>query len=778
MRMIDKRHIYKYILVLLLLLPILAHSAAGVLIPTRQSKKTVESILSMEKMDVYIDLNNQYADVKIIQIYKNHTGNQIEGKYIFTMPDGATIADFAIWDDLVRIPSVVMEKQRARDIYEQITRRDPGLLEMTDVKSVVNKFSCRVFPIKAYGTKRIEMNYKQNLSINDLKTYFQLPLKPELYGEQKVKDFYLHLTVRSQYPIKDFKITAGSLPIKIEATENQLTGALSLKDFTLKEDFVFTYATEVDGIFTNILTHRDVKRVYKDISPANGKNYQDDSGYFLIKAIFDLPKKTAGGGRNIIIVFDTSLSMLFDKLDRAYESLNYFLDNLDGADRFNLLVFNDDVHVFSEKMLEANAKNIQAAKDFIDSGYIAGGTDIMKPFAKSFEAFGESDENYVIFISDGYPTIDDLNLKRLKERIEKMNNKNVKIFPFGIGDDTNKYFMQELAKENDGAFHFVASTETQMIQQEMFFNKIGSRFVEGLTLAYSPGNVYDVYPTEPLNTFNRTSIDYIGKYTVAGDASFKLQGIYNDDSISRDMTYAFPELNVVNAHIRRLWAEKRVDYLLKKIRFEGEEKEWITEIIALAKQFKFVTPYTSFLAAPRSILRPRVIKPGDPVLKVKADENITEVVAIFPFGLTKKMAYIEEKGIFMARFLVPSDVKDGEYSCRLLLKDNAGNVYKEKKTYVVDNSPPVIKVVIPKEVLPGDIVKVMVYADSDTKLLNAKFPYSRLVRLKYDANEKASIGYLKIDDKIDAGSYNLKITATDFAHNSSTKEIVIRVRSL
>ena len=86
-----------------------------------------------------------------------------------------------------------------------------------------------------------------------------------------------------------------------------------------------------------------------------------------------------------------------------------------------------------------------------------------------------------------------------------------------------------------------------------------------------------------------------------------------------------------------MWARARVDALLRQIALNGETKEAIDEIIALSKKYKFVTPYTSFFAAPRSLLRPRVIRPGDPVLKVRADESITEVTAVFPFGLTKKL---------------------------------------------------------------------------------------------------------------------------------------------
>ena len=44
--------------------------------------------------------------------------------------------------------------------------------------------------------------------------------------------------------------------------------------------------------------------------------------------------------------------------------------------------------------------------------------------------------------------------------------------------------------------------------------------------------------------------------------------------------------------------------LLEKIDREGEDTATIDEIIRLSRKYKFITPYTSFLAAPRALLRP------------------------------------------------------------------------------------------------------------------------------------------------------------------------------
>ena len=45
----------------------------------------------------------------------------------------------------------------------------------------------------------------------------------------------------------------------------------------------------------------------------------------------------------------------------------------------------------------------------------------------------------------------------------------------------------------------------------------------------------------------------------------------------------------------RLWATRRVGQLLEEIRLKGENEELKDEIVALAKEFGLVTPYTSYL---------------------------------------------------------------------------------------------------------------------------------------------------------------------------------------
>ncbi|RKZ27474.1 hypothetical protein DRQ29_03550, partial [bacterium] len=229
-----------------------------------------------------------------------------------------------------------------------------------------------------------------------------------------------------------------------------------------------------------------------------------------------------------------------------------------------------------------------------------------------------------------------------------------------------------------------------------------------------------------------------------------------------------------NDFIPRLWAGRRVDYLLGQIQKNGERKEWVDEIISLSKKFTFITPYTAFLAAPRAVLRPRVIQPSDPKLIIDAPGAV-RVVAELPWGeqiVAKKNA---KTGFWEARFLVPQNVKDGEYQCNLIITDKNGAQWQQKQKFVIDTKPPEIKADIkPKKIHPGEVAILKVYAPQDTRTILAKTPDGKTIELHYDSKLAASTAKWSIPD-IPAGKYKIRFVATDFAGNQTETESEIEI---
>src|SRR5436190_20507300 len=91
---------------------------AGVLI-LAGSEQPDPSVFSLNEMSVELRIDNGIARTQIRQIYGNHTGAIREGIYKFALPANAVISDFAVWEDVVRIPGVILERKRAEEIYNR-----------------------------------------------------------------------------------------------------------------------------------------------------------------------------------------------------------------------------------------------------------------------------------------------------------------------------------------------------------------------------------------------------------------------------------------------------------------------------------------------------------------------------------------------------------------------------------------------------------------------------------------------------------------------------------
>jgi Ca-activated chloride channel family protein len=240
---------------------------------------------------------------------------------------------------------------------------------------------------------------------------------------------------------------------------------------------------------------------------------------------------------------------------------------------------------------------------------------------------------------------------------------------------------------------------------------------------------------------------------------------------------SLPPLDASHAELPRTWARARVDALLEKIEREGEDGASIDEIIRLSRKYKFVTPYTSFLAVPRALLRPRVIRPGDPVLRVRTDESTVSVTALFPFGLVKPLRYLKGEDIWQTRFLAPTEMNDGQYPVRLILRDRDGHVYQEAKNFVIASHPPVVRVRLQKSRFhAGETIRLQVSASALTRTISARIYGASPAILRWDEKAGANTGDLVIPARLPVGKYPITVTAEDIAHNIGSQEVRIEVQ--
>ncbi len=782
----------------LLFAPALLLADAGILIP-RDKAQPDPAILSLEEMEITVRIDNGDARVFVRQIFANHTSKIEEGNYIFALPSQATVSDFAVWDGPTRIPAVVLERKRAEDIYTQLKQQaiDPGLLQMGERGSEEAKrssvFSARIVPIQPHGTKRLEIEYHQSIPVENLKSYFAIPLRPDAYSSQVARHLRINFELHSEHSISNFQATAKVFPVKLdENTPHSVKGSFQGDNVNLSEDFVATYDLDASGADTlNVLTYRNPvspQPAPTETAPVRSTN---EPGFFEAEALLgsknSMPSASGnpatGVPKTLVILFDTSLSMQWEKLERSYQALESLLRTLRPSDRFNLLLFNNQVQTFQPAPVLAEPLTVQRALDFVRSSKLRGGTDLQKALQTGLQQCSGSGavSPYLILLSDGGATRGPIQNGKLASWYAESwkhlaENQRPRTYIFGVGDDANLPLLSVLARQ-DGLLEHVLSTEPAEFKLNSFLSKIGRTPIGELILAVAPESAVDtVYPLQD-SIFAGSLASWVGRYQAAKEnVTFTVHGVRDGASVDMSAKANLPREALDHAQLPRLWARARVDALLEKIQREGEDQATIDEIIRLARQYKFVTPYTSFLAVPRALLRPRVIRPGDPVLRVKTDESISSVTALFPFGLVQKLRYLSGEDVWQTRFLAPDDMQDGTYTVRLVLRDRAGHTYREFKTFVIASTPPVVQIKLSsRRYHRGQSIDLKASASQSTRTLVARLEGAAPVALNWDARAGINAGQLIIPEQTVPGKYKLTVTAEDIAHNIGTQEVQIEV---
>ena len=779
---------------------------SGVLIPSDREAPDL-AILSLTEMEVDIHIDNGDARVWVRQVFTNHTNRPEEGNYVFALPSGTQVSDFAVWDGPVRIPAVILERKRAEAIYQELKNQaiDPGLLEQgerTEDDARRNSlFSAHIVPIPAYGTKRLEIEYHQRIRLVMRKSYFLLPLKPDAYATQHVAHLTIHFELKSAAAIKDFALQGKSLPLKVEQQDDHaVRGSIDLSKSDLNEDFAATWGLNETGNALQVITYRDPNAQIVGPSleapetPAPGQESfkskrkqraPTQSGFFEATAQLTAPSTVqaqsgAPRPRTVIVLMDTSLSMQWEKLERSYAAAAKALESLHPQDRFNLLLFNTRVDSFRPQPVAADTATEMAAMNWLRSSQLRGGTDLQKALDAGLTQ-AEGQGSALVLLTDGGADRGLVSTGKLSAwyaaRWQQIPaDRRPKTDIFAVGDDANLPLLRLLAR-NDGVLESVLSSEPVDFKLSTFLSEMGQSPIGDLHLTVSPQAAVDkVYALDDA-VFDGGEADWVGQYLKpVKNATFRVDGQQEGRPIRADVKAPLPAENLEHDQLPRLWAGARVQALLEQFDRDGETEAAIDEIIRLARKYKFVTPYTSFLAAPRALLRPRVIRPGDPVLRIHTDPAIVSVIALFPFGLEKPLRYLAGEDVWQTRFLAPTEMTDGNYQVRLVLRDKDGEVYREDKSFVIASKPPTVNVHLERtRYRAGETVPLTVHASESTRTLTARLEGLAPVSLRWNPEAAASTGQLLLPPGLPPGDYVLTVTAEDVAHNLGSQEVHIEV---
>jgi len=530
---------------------------------------------------VNVKIDGQVATTSVDQEFYNPNPSRLEGTYLFPIPKGAQIDKFTMDVGGKMVEAELLSAEKARRIYEDIVRKakDPALLEYADR----DVFKVRIFPIEPHGKKHVRISYTQILKSDSGLVSYVYPLNTEKFSAKPIKTVSIKVELESKQPLKSIYSPSHSVEIKRHGS-NRATIGFEATDAKPDTDFALYFAPEKDELGFNVLAHKT----------------GDRDGYFLLLVSPGLETKRQNiVPKDVAFVLDTSGSMAGKKLAQAKKALRFCVENLNDEDRFEIIRFSTEVEPLFDKLVRANDGNRERANDFIKELKPIGGTAIDDALTKAFALRpGREDGRpfVVIFLTDGRPTIGTTDEDQIVSNVKHRNEDRTRVFCFGIGTDVNTHLLDKITEETRAFSQYVLPEEDLEVKVSNFFSKIKEPVLANPTLKLTGDvRVKKLYPSPLPDLFRGDQLVLVGRYSGSGDSAVVLEGTV--DGSTRKFTYEadFPRRDDEHEFIPRLWATRRVGYLLDEIRLHGENTELKDEVTELARRYNIVTPYTAYL---------------------------------------------------------------------------------------------------------------------------------------------------------------------------------------
>ena len=538
--------------------------------------------LELTSVTVAVQIDERIARTRTDQIFTNHAEWEVEGIYEFTLPEGAIITDLVLWIGDKRIQGEVLEKEEARRTYDDIVGRriDPALIEQV----TPNQFRLSIFPFPAQGSRRVEFEYMQILESHNGRIDYTFPLAPETSQPLQMELFVLRAQVRSQH---EFEVTTSGLPRLTDIDRpDQSRANIFFGDEQIRprEDFTMTISQTDDQPRPTVLSF--------------APQANDNLGYYALW-LPALPELTRDGPlpRSLTFVIDVSSSMQQGKLQAVKGALAAAIDALEASDLFNIVVFTHRADSFAAAPVPADPDNKKSATAFINQQDALGVSNFEAGLGRAMQqAFPANRVNHVIFLTDGLPTLGELELESLSEMVGEWSAGQARLFTIGVGQDVDQGFLTGLAEDHRGEAYFLSEEgDIEEALQELF---------ESFTfpillldeLSFDQVEIHDVHPRGLETLAAGRELFQVGRYRGGGTFTLSLAGHVGEENMSLDFPLEFTQTDVSGRLIPRLWAYQKIQALEEQIARFGEKQELLDDILALGLEYQLVTRRTSLFA--------------------------------------------------------------------------------------------------------------------------------------------------------------------------------------
>lgn len=570
------------------------------------------SAIQIERVDAKVRILEGTATTRLLITLRNPTQRTVEGILLLPVPDGAAVHSFDFLGTSSEPTAKILTKEEARRIYDGIVRRsrDPALLEFTGY----NVVRTSVFPVPPNGVQKISLTYNHILPTDNNRIDYVLPRSESL---DVATPWNITVDIQSKSPVGTVYSPSHALTVK-RIDERHVT--VSVNEGARMNPGAFRISTLLQrkGVAASLFAYPD---------PTIG------GGYFLLLA--GVPTRISQDEnrlkREVTLVIDRSGSMAGGALDQVRAAAMQVIEGLEPGERFNIIDYSTTVAMFSPKAVDANVENRKKARVYLKGLRPVGGTNIHDALVEALRQPPSTGPKgamlpLVLFLTDGLPTIgrtSELEIRNLVDRDlgEGSNPHKRRVFTVGVGNDVNVPLLDRIAELSRAAPTYIAPSEDVELKIAQLFRRLYGPVLSGTKLTTLDANgkisttrIREQIPQTLPDLFEGDQLVVLGQYK--GDAPLPcvLTGSYLGQAKSFQFEFSLKSATTRNSFVPRLWATRRIAYLVDSIRQAGAGagglpalvgqsifddprfKEIGQEILRLSARFGVLSEYTAFLA--------------------------------------------------------------------------------------------------------------------------------------------------------------------------------------
>lgn len=591
-----------------------AAQAAGLLVPRDGSLPALE----IRDHKVVVIIEDGYAITTVEQVFHNPHATDLEAIYSFPVPRHGSVGEFTLWIDGKPITGEVLEKQKAREVYEseKAAGRDAGLTEKDEYKT----FEVAVSPVRAGQDTRVRIVYLQPAFVDTGIGRYVYPLEEGGVDDQKLafwtanqqitRQFSFELHIRSAYSVDAVRVPArpdaaitqhgdGEWSVRLDASNQDRTANSDDSNAGQPTIPLPTTAEASSGANTAAYVLDKDLVVYWRHKPGLPGSvdlvaYKPDAGKrgaFMLTLTPGDDLKPIVEGKDWVFVLDISGSMK-GKYATLADGVQRALSKLRPEDRFHIVLFNDSARTLTSGFINATPEAVRRYSDEVARVGPQRGTNLYAGLNLGLDAIDADRTSGIVLVTDGVANVGET---RQRQFIELVRKEDVRLFTFIMGNSANRPLLENLTRESGGFAVNISNSDDIVGQLLSATSKLGHEALHGAKLKISGVKTTDVTPEVIGSLYRGQQLVVFGHYFGEGNAEVKLSGKVSGQPIEYRTEFAFPATATRNPEIERLWAYSHIQHLKTEIEDFGENPDIKQAIVDLGIEYGLVTDYTSMV---------------------------------------------------------------------------------------------------------------------------------------------------------------------------------------